>query len=166
MTASTDFLSKLIPGFGNLNSSTSDVIKNLLTGNPNPGTAQNAAATFGAANGQGAGAGITQRFGYDLYNQQADARRQTGIKDLLDYINGISSPTLANQGQEIGQSEFNQNLGQRQLENTQNQANSERDFFENKRRFDEQNNPNRWHAGVDFTDIFGNKTPGYDGSPE
>lgn len=110
--ATSNYLSKIIPNFDENSGTASSIIKNLLSGQPNPGTVQNAAATFGVQNGLGSGSGITQRFGADLYGQQADARRQTGLSDLSLLIGSISSPTLEDQGQNLQNQQFNQNLNQ------------------------------------------------------
>jgi hypothetical protein len=110
--ASSDFLNGIIPGFSNLNSKSSSVINNLLNGTPNPGTAQNAAATFGTQNGQGPGSGVANRFGYDLYNQQGAQRQQEGMGDLSNLIGSISSPTLQNQGQNLQNQQFGAQLTQ------------------------------------------------------
>lgn len=120
----SSFLNTEIPGFQNLNQKSSDVIGNLLNGTPNPGTAQNAAATFGATNGFGTGSGIANRFGYDLYDQQGQQRQQTGLGDLSNLIASISGPTLQNQGQNLQNNQFYSQLGQNAQEfNTSEQAN-------------------------------------------
>lgn len=130
----SSFLSSIIPGFDENAGTSSDVIKQLLTGNVNPGSSQIAGATFGAQNGLGVGSGLSNHVSYDLYNQQAAGRKQQGIDDLLKLIGGISSPTLENQGQQYGFDQSLNNLGQRQHEfNTdQNNINSDR-YFRNVR---------------------------------
>jgi hypothetical protein len=120
---SSDFLNQLIPGFQNLNSKSSDVINHLLNGTPNPGTAQNAAATFGAQNGLGTGSGVTNRYGYDLYNQQGDQRQKEGLGALSGLISSIAQPTLENQGQNQQNQQFYSNLGQQAGEFNASQAN-------------------------------------------
>jgi hypothetical protein len=119
----SDFISALIPGFGGLNSKSSDVINNLLTGSPNPGTVQNAAATFGAQNGQGAGSGIANKFGFDLYNEMGNQRQQQGLSDLSGLIGSIAQPTLENQGQNQQNQQFYSNLGQSAAEFNTSQQN-------------------------------------------
>ena len=106
---STDWISKIIPGYGDLSSGAGGVIGNLLKGLPNPAIAKNAAATFGVANGMGNGSGFANRYGYDLYGQQAEKRQQSGIQDLLALISGLTSPALANQAQQNQVGEFNSN---------------------------------------------------------
>lgn len=110
--ATSNYLDKIIPNFSGNSSHAGDIISNLLNGTPNSGTVQNAAATFGAENGLGTGSGVTQRYGYDLYNQQGAQRQQTGLSDLSSLISSISSPTLEDQGQNLQNQQFNQNLNQ------------------------------------------------------
>ena len=119
----SDFLSALIPGFSGLTSKSSSVINNLLNGSPNTGTAVNAAATFGATNGLGAGSGIANRFGYDLYNQQGQQRTQQGLGDLAGLISSTAQPTLENQGQNLQNNQFYSNLGQSAAEFNTSQQN-------------------------------------------
>jgi len=109
---SSDFLSKIIPNYGNQASKTSSIIDNLLNGTPSSDTVRNAGANFGAQNGLGVGSGATNRFGYDLYNQMGQRNQQTGIQDLLSMIQGVSSPVLANQGQNLQNNQFNAQLAQ------------------------------------------------------
>jgi hypothetical protein len=124
-TPGSSFLNTAIPGFQNLNSKSSDVINNLLNGTPNPGTAQNAAATFGATNGLGTGSGIANRFGYDLYGQQGAQRQQQGLGDLSNLIGSIASPTLQNQGQNLQNQQFGANLNQQAQEFNTSQQNQQ-----------------------------------------
>lgn len=121
--ANSDFLSTLIPGFSGLSNKSSSVISNLLNGTPNAGTAQNAAATFGATNGLGTGSGIANRFGYDLYGQQGAQRQQQGLSSLNNLIGSISQPTLENQGQNQQNQQFYSNLNQQAGEFNTSQQN-------------------------------------------
>lgn len=90
-----DWLNNLIPGYSNLVSDAGGVIGNLLTGSPSPSVARNAAATFGAANGQGPGSGIADRWGYDLYNTMGQQKEQQGLSDLGSLIGSTSQPALS-----------------------------------------------------------------------
>lgn len=108
----TDFLESIIPGYSKLAGQTTDIIGNLLNGTPSPSTTRQAAATFGNSNGLGTGSGIVNRYGYDLYNQKGQQNQQTGIANLLNMIQGVSSPVLSNQGQQNQNSQFYSNLGQ------------------------------------------------------
>ena len=111
-TAGSDILNGIIPNFSGLSTKSSSVINNLLNGTPSTGTAQNAAATFGATNGLGTGSGIANRFGYDLYGQQGAQRQQQGLQDLSQLIPSLANPTLENQGQNQQNQQFYSNLGQ------------------------------------------------------
>lgn len=121
----TDFLNNIIPGFNGLNQKSSDVIGNLLNGTPNAATAQNAAATFGTTNGFGAGSGIANRFGYDLYGQQGAQRQQQGLGDLSNLIGSVANPTLQNQGQNLQNQQFGANLNQQANEFNSSQQNQD-----------------------------------------
>ena len=105
-----DFLNQL--GFGGLVQSGQNVIGDLLNGNPSASTVRNATAAFGSGAGLGTGSGITNRMGYDLYNQQGQARQQTGLSDLNSLISSTSSPALTNQAQQMQNQQFGAQLGQ------------------------------------------------------
>ncbi len=121
-TATSDpnnFLNSILPNLPSQKSEASSIIDNLLQGTPSPSTVRNAAATFGAQNGLGIGSGVTDRFGYDLYKQEGQKNQQQGIQNLLQMIQGFSSPTLASGAQDIQrtqvnnqQSQFEQQLAQ------------------------------------------------------
>ena len=121
----TNFLNNIIPNFNGMATKSSSVINNLLNGTPNPGTAQNAAATFGATNGIGTGSGIANRFGYDLYGQQGAQRQQQGLGDMSQLIGSIANPTLTNQGQNLQNQQFGANLNQEANEFNTSQANQQ-----------------------------------------
>lgn len=143
----SDFLSQIIPGFSGLNSKSSSVINNLLNGSPNPATAQNAAATFGATNGFGTGSGIANRFGYDLYNQQGAQRQQQGLQDLSGLIGSIAQPTLQNQGQNLQNQQFGANLNQQASEfNTSQQNENNRQMQQLIAQLSGGQNPNSGNA--------------------
>lgn len=112
---SENFLASIIPGYKNLVGGTTDIINNLLQGSPSPSTVRNANAAFGVSSGQPAIGGVgtfAGNRGFDLYRQQGQQNQQTGIGNLLGLISGVSSPALANQGQQLQNSQFNANLGQ------------------------------------------------------
>jgi len=111
-----DWLNNLIPGYSGLVSQASSTIGDLLSGSPSTSVARNAAATFGAANGQGTGSDIANRWGYDLYNTMGQQRQQQGISDLNSLIGSTSQPALS-------QESISNNLSLGQGSNT-NQANS------------------------------------------
>jgi len=108
----TDWMNNLIPGYSGLVGQASGAIGDLLAGQPSPSTAQNAAATFGVENGLGTGSGVTNRYGYDLYNQMGAQRQQQGMSDLNSLIGSTSSPALSNQAQQMQNTQFGQNLAQ------------------------------------------------------
>lgn len=112
MAATSNYLDKIIPNFSGNASHAGSIIDNLLNGSANIGTAQNAAATFGAQNGLGNNSGLSNHVGYDFLNQQGAQRQQTGLSDLSSLIGSISSPTLEDQGQNLQNQQFNQNLNQ------------------------------------------------------
>jgi hypothetical protein len=105
-----------IPGLNNLLGTASGNISNLLSGLPSAGMAQTTNAYAGATAGQPGQANALGTFlgnrGADLYNQQATGYQQTGLSDLLNLI-GTSSGNLATTpGQNLQNTQFNQNLSQ------------------------------------------------------
>jgi hypothetical protein len=124
-TSPTSFLESILPGIGGQKGQVSDIITNLLNGTPSPSTIRNASATFGAENGLGVGSGATNRFGYDLYNQQGQKNQQTGIQDLLSTIQGFSQPTLEAQGQVNQNEQYYSGLNQNQNQFNTSQANQQ-----------------------------------------
>lgn len=105
-----------LPGLNNLLGSASGNIANLLAGQPSASWARTTAAYAGANAGQPGNATDLGTFagnmGANLYNQQANANQQTGLSDLLNLI-GTSSGNLATTpGQNLQNTQFNQNLSQ------------------------------------------------------
>lgn len=111
-----DYLNQALPGFSNLSAGATGIIGNLLNGLPSPSTARQAAATFGVQNGLGTGSGVTNRYGYDLYNTQGAQRQQTGIQDLLSTLGSYSGNVTPNVSQIMQGQEFQQTQ-----QDTQNQ---------------------------------------------
>ena len=111
-----DYLNQALPGFSNLSAGATGIIGNLLKGLPSPSTARQAAATFGVQNGLGTGSGVTNRYGYDLYNTQGAQRQQTGIQDLLSTLGTYSGNVTPNAGQLLQGQEFGLNLANQQSE--------------------------------------------------
>lgn len=111
-----DYLNQALPGFSNLSAGATGIIGNLLQGLPSPSTARQAAATFGVQNGLGTGSGVTNRYGYDLYNTQGAQRQQTGIQDLLSTLGSYSGNVTPNVSQIMQGQEFQQTQ-----QDTQNQ---------------------------------------------
>jgi hypothetical protein len=92
------FLESVLPGVTNL---TTNAYFGVGAGTPASGS-----------NGAGAVNTFIGNRGADLYNQQANANQQTGLNDLLSTIGTYTSPALANQGQQLQNSQFNANLAQ------------------------------------------------------
>jgi len=118
-----NFLESVLPGIGNLTSSATGVIGNLLNGLPSVSQARTSNAYFGVGAGQPATGGVgtfTANRGADLYGQQANQNRQTGLSDLLSTLGSYSSPILSNQGQQLQNTQFNSQLGQQASEFNQN----------------------------------------------
>jgi hypothetical protein len=112
---SDDFLASIIPNYTSMVGGATGIIGNLLNGSPSPSTVRNDNATFGVASGQPATSGLGSLIGnrgYDLYKQQGQANQQTGISNLLNLIQGISSPTLTNQGQQMQNTQATNSLAQ------------------------------------------------------
>lgn len=114
------FLESVLPGVGNLTTSATGVIGNLLSGLPSASQARTSNAYWGVGAGTPASgpnnAGAVNTFignrGADLYGQQANQNQQTGLNDLLQTIGSYTSPALANQGQQMQNTQFGQNLAQ------------------------------------------------------
>jgi|SRR5579872_473721 len=109
-------LQQALPGLNNLLGSATGNISNLLSGLPSASWAQTTNAYAGAGAGQPGQANAIGTFsgnmGANLYNQQANQNRQTGLSDLLNLI-GTSSGNLATTpGQNLQNTQFQQNLGQ------------------------------------------------------
>lgn len=154
-SASTDALAMLnqaIPGFNGLSGQASSVVQNLLSGQPSPSTARNAAATFAAGNGLGTGGSgsLSDRWGYDLYNQQGQQRQQAGIQDLLGLLGGYSGTVTPTAGQNLQNQQYyyGQNQNQNQFDQAQGQQNNQ--FFanlnQNQNQFDQNLALNKFNA--------------------
>jgi hypothetical protein len=113
-----DFLNNL--GFGGLIQSAQGAVGNLLNGLPSPSQARTSNAYFGANSGLGMGSDFLRNRGYDLYGQQSQQNQQAGLQDLNSLISGVSGPALTNQGQQLQNTQFNQNLGQQGSQFDQN----------------------------------------------
>lgn len=112
-TSSSSIINRAIPNGGGLTEMASNRIRSLLGGMPGTSTARRANAYFGGASGM-PGSEFVRNRGFDLYNEQADARQQQGFQDLLSLIASTTAPTLQQQGQDIQQNQFGQNLGEQQ----------------------------------------------------
>ena len=106
-----NFLSQYIPNYDELVGKAGSNINDLLSGNLSPAIARNSAASFGVSSGM-PGSGLADRYGYDLYNQQAQQRQQAGLSDLNSLIGSISTPTLSSEAQNLQNQQFYSNLNQ------------------------------------------------------
>jgi hypothetical protein len=109
------FLESVLPGIGNLTSSATGVIGNLLNGLPSVSQARTNNAYFGVGAGQPATGGVgtfTANRGADLYGQQAQQNRQTGLGDLLQTLGTYTGAALGNQGQQMQNNQAGASLSQ------------------------------------------------------
>lgn len=95
-----------MPGISGLSSGATDVISNLLKGQPSTSTSRRANAYFGAGSGMPNSDFVRNR-GFDLYNREGEERKQTGIKDFLSLL-GAYTPLA---GQEQQGNQFDERLG-------------------------------------------------------
>lgn len=122
-TNGQSFLESVLPGIGNMTSSATSVIQNLLNGLPSASRARTDNAYFGVGAGQPDTGGVgtfSGNRGADLYSQQAGANRQQGLSNLFQAIGSYSSPILQNQGQQLQNQQFGAQLGQNSSQFQQN----------------------------------------------
>ena len=114
------FLESVLPGISGLTSTATGDIGNLLNGLPSASLARTTNAYWGVGAGTPAGgpsnAGDINTFigqrGADLYNQQAQANKNQGLQQLLQTLNAYAAPYLSNQGQQMQNAQFGQQLNQ------------------------------------------------------
>jgi hypothetical protein len=114
-------LNTIIPGLTNLTKSGSDVISNMLQGLPSPSQTKTSNAYFGIGSGV-PGSDFIRNRGYDLYNQQAQQRQQTGLQDLSGFL-GTYSNLVPSPGQNLSTS-----LGYAQLGQSADEFNAQQAF--------------------------------------
>lgn len=138
---SQQWLENILPGIGNMTSSATGNIQSLLSGLPSTSQTRTANAYWGVGAGTPAsgtpmaGGGNTgdinsfigQR-GTDLYGNQAQQNNQTGLQNLLSTIGSYTSPVLQNQGQQLQNSQFGQNLAQAGSQFNQSQGQQAAEF--------------------------------------
>lgn len=137
-TNSQAFLESVLPGVSSLTTSATGVIGNLLNGLPSAPLARTTNAYWGVGAGTPAsgtgGAGDINSFigqrGTDLYNTQANSNQQTGLNDLLQTIGTYTSPALANQGQQLQNTQFNNQLSQQGDQFSQSQGQQLLEFLQ------------------------------------
>jgi hypothetical protein len=95
-----------IPGFDVLAQAQSGNTLDMLTGAPSLDRNRNAGATFAASMGLAPAGGtgdFMDRWNYDLYGQQSDARKQQGNQNLLNMLQAYSGTAVARPGDIMGQ---------------------------------------------------------------
>jgi hypothetical protein len=113
-------LSQVIPGLPGLTQSATDVIGNMLKGQPSPSATQTANAYFGVGAGVPGSEFIRNR-GFDIYGQQAQQRQQQGLQDLSGFL-GTYSPMVATPGEIMSNQLGYAQLGQSGAEFNASQA--------------------------------------------
>jgi hypothetical protein len=112
-TASTPHASNIInnaiPNFSGLSQNASGIVGNLMGGLPSSGPAKSRAAAFGVSSGM-PNSGLSNAFGYDLYNQDADQYQQRGFDNFLKLIQGYSGTVSPTTGQQLQDSQFRSDL--------------------------------------------------------
>jgi hypothetical protein len=122
---SQNWLESVLPGVGNLTTSATGVIGNLLNGLPSASQARTTNAYYGAANGQTAGNDVNSFIdarGSDLYNTQANANQQTGLSDLNSLLGTYTTAATNNQSVQNQNTQAANSLAQQNAENTQAQS--------------------------------------------
>lgn len=136
MAIQPNFMEKFIPGITGNTATASGNVGQLLSGMPSTSNARKKAAYFGAASGM-PGSGVANAFGYDLYNQEAEANKQRGFDNLLKMLTSYSGTVAPTTGQQIQASQFDQDLAFRKQ-----QAGAER--ATQQRRLDEASKPKKY----------------------
>lgn len=105
----SSILNSAIPGFSGLTKSATGNIMDLLGGDPSPSIARRANAYFGANSGM-PGSEFVRNRGFDLYNQQGEQRKETGLHDLLSLLAGYSGNAFPTVGEQQQGNQFSQDL--------------------------------------------------------
>lgn len=119
--ATNSIINNAIPGFDNLTSSATGIIQNLLGGVASPDIARAQNANFGAESGLAPDSPFLANRGFDLYGQQAETRKQSGIDNLLKLLAGYSGTVVPTTGQQIQSGQFQQEFNERQRLNAPQQ---------------------------------------------
>lgn len=128
-------LASIIPGFSALTADSSNLIKQLMSGQLTGGERRaiyDAGAERGVAGGMPGSTGIAGSLfaNADLRNigVASGQRQQQGFQDLLAMLQGYSGTVAPTAGQEIQQNQFNwdANFRQRQYEDAKNKAEADR----------------------------------------
>jgi len=114
-TTSNSIINNTVPGAPGLTTSASNLVSQLLNGQPGTSRARNAAAYGGVGSGT-PGSEYIRNAGFDLYNREADQNRQTGLANFLSLASGLTGPQLQQQSQDNQSSQFAQSLAQQKAE--------------------------------------------------
>lgn len=145
-------VNKAIPGFNGLTNSATGIIDNLLKGLPSSSSARASNAYFGAGSGLGAGSDFLRNRGFDLYGQQGEQRKQTGLQDLLSFLQGYSGTVMPTTGQTLQDRQASNQLGFQQQQYYDSRYDQEQAEAEARRAQGAQN----WirNAAVDAPSVF------------
>ncbi len=154
-------LNSILPGFGKNAAGASNLVRELLSGKLSTGE-KKAITDYGAERGTAGGMpGSTGSAGSLFANNDlrtlglaSGARQQQGIQEFLSLLQGVSGTVIPTAGQEIQNSQFNQDLGFRNTQANRNYGLQQNEQDLSAAKFNEQFGPR-------FTGTIG---PG--GSPE
>jgi hypothetical protein len=108
-------INNAIPNFSNLTQNASGIVGNLMGGMPSTAPTRRKAAYFGVGSGM-PNSGVSNALGYDLYGQEAAANKQQGFDNFLKLIQGFSGTVSPTTGEQMQQSQFDQDLAFRERE--------------------------------------------------
>lgn len=106
-------LDQLLPNLPQATGKAQSNVMDLLNGLPNAGNAQNQAAYYGVNSGM-PNSDFARNRGFDLFNNQADQRKQQGLQGLLSLLGGVSGTATLTPGQQQEGSQFNKTFGLQQ----------------------------------------------------
>lgn len=127
-----NILNGAIPGFNGLTQSATDIIKNLMSGQPSSSPTKRANAYFGANSGM-PGSDFVRNRGFDLYGEKSDQYQQRGFQDLLALLSGYSGTVMPTTGQQLQSDQFQQELGFKREESALDRAMRDRTLMEKSR---------------------------------
>ena len=114
-----------LPNVSSMVDAASNDILSLLGGQPSASRARTANAYWGVGAGQPDAAGVGSFIGNrgaDLYQNQADQYRQTGLQDLFGLFGSYYGNVAPSAGQVMQNNQFNSQLRQSQNQFDRNQA--------------------------------------------
>lgn len=155
MPAAGQSLINAIPGFTGLSSGSSDLIKQLMSGQLTTGE-RSAIYNAGAERGIMGGMPGSSASGGSLYanadlrniGRASGERQQQGFQDFLSMLQGYSGTVAPNAGQDIQQSQFDKDFGfrQRQAYEANKLARDQFDF--QKKQYDDKYGPKKYSFGL------------------